>query len=573
MDIDTINNSAAQPKAEKRKRKYTAQRVAHLIHSFVGLKLTVLLVIVLFTGTLAVFNQEIDWLIYSEMRATPQGEKMNPGEVYDRVKKAMPEVGTSYMNTMFGTKYSAVSIRINLHDGGFRTVWADPYTGEINGITGDLTVGSFLSRLHTTLFLPLIGSMFVNFLGALCLISLITGILSYRKFWKQFFKKPRWRKPTRVLMGDLHRLLGIWSLWFVLIIGVSGTWWFYQYPLVHYDLAPRILPEEIIPPGLSHEDIEKLGTDIPTALSTKEVIEAIYKHDPMFEVTYLGPPEHNGMAYTVWGTHKDFLTGKWGSVMYVNPFTGEIISKKPASEMSVVERVDLSMYSLHFGTWGRSGWEDLAVKILYFFFGLAMTFLAVSGMIIYYKRTAKATKKILAKQKTQRSAKKVWLIFRPWGGPMSVFKYLNWSFIWFIGVGLAGFIAVTEQGVSGKGYQYVTQNVGKWDISLNAIMGLSEADMDPIKEGVETTVVASLKSGHYDEIKFMYLKVNKPLTTGAAGEIVHGSKGFMHTHLPIPDKIKEKAMIWLTIEDWQGKFYQVSWPLMPDGKMTIDTRL
>ena len=572
FDDDTVADGELPSTSERRaKRKFRARKVSYLIHSFVGLKLTILLTIVFLTGALAVFYQEIDWLLYSEVRVTPQGEKLNPGEVLDRAQAQVTEGTIGSLASPLGATRTASSARLYLDGGGTRQQLIDPYTGALNGTTSQMTVGAFLSRLHTTLFLPVIGRMFVNFFGILCLISLITGIINYPKFWRYFFRKPRFHKDTRTWMGDIHRLFAIWSLWFVLIMGITGTWWFYQYPMVHYDAAPQILPERQIPPGPSHEDLKALNGK-PVPLSNKAIVEKVQAIDPAFEVTYLSPPEHNGMAYTLWGTHRDILTGTWGSLYYVHPFSGEILGEKPARDKSLIERIDIAMYPLHFGTWGNSGWQDLAVKTAWFVFGLMMTALAASGVIIYYKRTRSAVQKLLPAGGSARKLSIGWRIVRPWGGPMSGFKYLNWVAIGFMVVGLTAMLTIMNQGTGGSGYKYTQQQVGDWTISMNAIKGFFEADLDPIVPGWQTNIVAHIEQGDPNRIKFMYVKINKPRTTRAPGMVIHGAVGAQHAHMKVPKKLRDNAELWLTIEDWDGNFHQASWPLMPDGILTVDTR-
>ena len=581
-EMNTLKSTAALPanageegiESDRRstsKRRINARKISYLIHSFVGLKLTLLLSIVLLTGTLAVFAQEINWLLYSEVRAAPQGEKMNPGEAFDKLQAAMPGVGFDGYNTAHGTERTAASALMTAPDGAIETVYVDPYTGEVNGTTNVLTVGTFLSFLHVSLFLPLIGRDVVNFFGVICLIGLITGIVNYPKFWRNFLRKPRFHKETRVWLGDLHRLTAIWSLWFVLIMGVTGTWWFYHSPLVRYDVAPPIVPTAAIAPAMTNEDLAALGKGIPERLSSKAIVEAVWAHDPDFEIHSLNPPEHSGTAYIVRGTHRDLLTQRHTSAYYVNPFSGEIIGARLASDMGAMQRIDQAMHPLHYGTWAFSRTGDLIVKSVWFLFGLGMTGLAVSGLIIYYKRTRSATRKLLPPPGQRRKAVMTWRVLRPWGGPMSGFKYINFAFVGLICFGFVTVLSLTSQGVSGSGYLYTKQQVGEWTISLNAIMGFLEKELDPIQPGRQTTISATIESGNPDGIKFMHVKTSKPRTTRAPGMVIHGL-AIKHAHLPVPKKLKENAELWLTIEDWQGNFYQASWPLMPDGKQTVDLR-
>jgi uncharacterized iron-regulated membrane protein len=569
-NTDSIPNTPSRRK--RRKKALTAHRAAYLIHSFIGLKLSLLFSVVLITGTLAVFSEELDWVFYSEVRVSPSGEKMNSGEVFDRMQKAMPDVGLTAFQTANDRTQTAAHAMLTLPDGGFKKVWADPYTGEIQGITNFLTVGEFMSILHKNLFMPLIGRAVVNVFGVLCLIGLITGLVSYRRFWREFFTLPRWNMKLRVFLGDLHKFLGLWSLWFVLIIGVTGSWWFYQNPLVNYGVVPQFLPERTIDPALTKEDLNSLGKGIPTPLSSKEIISAVHQHDPEFIPHFLNPPEHSGMAYTIHGTKKDLLTTKWGSSYFVNPYTGRVIGAKLAQDAPVISRVNWAMRPLHYGTFGYDGFWDLFVKVIWFVFGAAMSVLSISGMIIFYQRTKSLTKKAVNNGRVQGRIKKAWLVMRPWGGPMSGFKYLNWAFLTVICIGINIGFKLQSEGTSGSGYQYKAQNIGPWNISLNATLGLLEKDLDPIQAGRTTTLNAYIHKGNTQAIKFMYVKVGKPRTMRAPGSVVHGTVGNQHAHTPIPNTIKEGSSLWLTIENWDGNFYQTSWSLMPDGSNTLDLR-
>lgn len=555
-----------------RKKKMSGARLAHLIHSFVGLKLSLLMSIVLITGAIAVFAEELDWLFYEEVRVTPIGEKLNEGEVFDRMQAALPGVGLPSYVTANDRERTAGFATMSLPDGGFKKVWIDPYTGDIQGTTNFLTVGEFTAILHKNLFMPLIGRALVNVFGVLCLIGLVTGLIAYPQFWRGFFKLPRWSAKRKVFWRDLHKFLGLWSLWFVLIIGVSGSWWFYQNPLVRYDLAPQFLPTHTIDPALTQEDLDSLGKGIPTPLSSAQIVDAVKAHDPNFDIHMLLPPEHNGMAYKVRGTKHDLLTSKWSVAYFVHPYTGEVIGERLTEDLSAISRVNYSMVPLHYGTFGYDGWSDLLVKTIWFVFGMAMGLMSISGMIIYYKRTRVATQKLLPKTGAKRKAKYTWLVLRPWGGPMSGFKYLNWAFIAVICIGISIGFKIQSEGTSGSGYQYAAKEIGPWTISLNATLGLLEKDLDPIQAGRPTSINAYIKEGDHKAIKFMYVKPRKPRTNRAPGAVIHGSIGFLHAHMPIPKKLKDNAELWLTIEDWDGNFYQTSWSLMPDGEYTLDLR-
>ncbi|USD67270.1 PepSY-associated TM helix domain-containing protein [Vibrio sp. SCSIO 43136] len=559
----------------KTKNKLTAGRIAFLIHSYIGLKLSIIFSIVLLSGAFAVFHEEIDWLLYAEKRVTPQSEKMNPGEVLDRLEDQLPGVGLSSFYTAADRERTAATALKSTPGGGFKVVHIDPYTGKYQGETNFLTVGSFIRVLHTNLFMPLIGRAFVNFFGVLCLIGLISGLIAYRRFWRKFFTLPKYRgvKFHRFL-ADLHKFVGLWSLWFVLIIGVSGSWWFYHNPLVLYKVAPAIMEPMPIDPALTKGDLKKLGEGIPKRLSSAEIATAVKAHDPEFEITLMVQPEHSGMAYRVRGTKHDLLTNRWDSSYYVHPFTGEIIGQRLMEEADALKRFDRAMEPLHYGTFGYSGWSDLLVKTIWFIFGMAMSLLAISGTVIYYKRTRSATTRLLPSTLTgkRRTLKKIWIVIRPWGGPMSVFKYLNWLFIIIMCIGINIGFKLQREGTANSGFQYQQQQVGEWRVTLNAVLGLLEKDLNPITPGRRTNINAYIE-GDFSAIKFMYVDFKKPRTMRAPGFVVHGVTGNLHAHGTVPKELPDNAELWLTIEDWYGNYYQTSWPLLPDGVNTIDKRV
>lgn len=560
--------------SKSRKKKTTAARMAMLIHSFIGLKLSIILTLVLASGTLSVFYEEIDWLLYSEKRVTPTGEKMNPGEVLDKLQAQFPESGISGFSTAVHRDRSSATALKSLPDGRTVVVHIDPYTAEVKGDTDFLTVGRFIRTLHGNLFMPVIGRAFVNFFGVLCLVGLVTGLIAYRRFWKKFFVLPRFKgvKFHRFL-AELHKLVGLWSLWFVLIIGISGSWWFYQNPFVLYKLAPALVEPYPIEPGLTQSDLNNLIERPPQRLSSAQIVNAVKQHDPNFEIHNLIPPGHAGMAYTVRGTGHELLTNAWDGAYFIHPFTGEVLGDRLMDNMNFARRFDRAMKPLHYGSFGHAGWSDLLVKGIWFVFGLGMTILSVTGMVIYYDRTKSSTRRALqnTRSKHLRNLKKAWLVLRPWGGPMSGFKYLNWAFVVVMCVGISVGFTLQKEGMSNAGFQYVQKRIGNWDVSLNVTLGLLEKDLNPIAPGRRVNVNAFVK-GNTKQIKFMYVNFKKPRTMRAPGFVIHGVSGNLHAHARVPKKLAESPKLWVTIEDWDGEFYQESWPLLPDNINTRDKR-
>ena len=53
-----------------------------------------------------------------------------------------------------------------------------------------------------------------------------------------FFKMPRTDRNLRTLMGDLHRLIGLWSIWFFAIISLTSVYYFFEWDMVDWNSKP-----------------------------------------------------------------------------------------------------------------------------------------------------------------------------------------------------------------------------------------------------------------------------------------------------------------------------------------------
>lgn len=569
--IDPIPDKKKRTTARTGRRKFSWQYSAYVIHSFVGLKLTLLLTVVLATGAIAVIAQEIDWLIYSEMRSPAQAERMNPGELLDRLEAAYPDKGLSFFTPNVEHPNTSARAMMTQSDGGFRYAWINPYTGEVTGDTPLLTLGEFLGFLHGTLFLPVIGRAVVNAFGVLTLISLVTGLIAYPGFWRYFFRAPR-TGNLRVLLADLHKLVGLWSLWFVLIIGITGSWWFYKYPLVKVFGAPNPVPAYETKPLLSYEQLDVLGNETPTRLSNAEVVDIVQAAYPGLEIRSLAPPAHNAEPYAVSGRFDEWLTNNISNTVYVNAYNGQITGTELIESYHPAQRVDMSMGPLHYGTWGNSGTSDLIVKLVWFVFGALMTGLAVTGLIINIKRCRRATRITLARSGVRRYLKKTWLVARPWGGPMSGFKYFNVLALMGILAGSSIAISIGNDGTKGSGYQYLEKPLGEWSVKVNAVAGLLERDLPPIREGYRATFYVDIPEEARKTFKFVHVRIGKPRTLRAPGTLVAGPRGLQAAEIVLPGRIRDNAQLWVTAQAWDGTVYQTQWPLKPDGKETIDAR-
>ena len=98
-----------------------------------------------------------------------------------------------------------------------------------------------------------VGVTIVGVLGFLLAIALITSLVVYRKWWTGFFRMPR-RGHRKLFWADVHRLAGVWSIWFIAVIAITGIWYFAevwglraQYPDRGKALSEQALDAKVLP--------------------------------------------------------------------------------------------------------------------------------------------------------------------------------------------------------------------------------------------------------------------------------------------------------------------------------------
>ncbi|MCY1181575.1 PepSY-associated TM region [compost metagenome] len=83
----------------------------------------------------------------------------------------------------------------------------------------------------------------------------------------------------------------------------------------------------------------------------------------------------------------------------INPYTGEIAAAHLLADRSALEFVTESMRPLHTGDFG-----GIWIKLIWCFFGLLLSMMVLSGLLIWSKRTALATLNALKREAKKERA-------------------------------------------------------------------------------------------------------------------------------------------------------------------------
>lgn len=202
-----------------------------VVHTWTSLICTLFLLMLAITGLPLIFHHEIDHLLghspeFKQMPAdTPLldlqqlvafAEAHRPGDVmqYFGWDDEDPNGVMAIMAPTAGTEPNAS-----------HTFMLDARTGE--AFESPSANGGFMMvmlRLHTDMYAGPWGMLFLGAMGLLFVAAIISGAVLYAPFMRRLtFATVRSDKSTRVRWLDLHNLIGVVTLTWAMVVGVTGV--------------------------------------------------------------------------------------------------------------------------------------------------------------------------------------------------------------------------------------------------------------------------------------------------------------------------------------------------------------
>lgn len=356
------------------------------IHGWLALPVWVVFSFVCLSGTIAVVSHEITWLVNPAARAdNPEGLPRKPlPELVQAVREAAPEAHIADIVVL--EPYLVTAIGIRTAEGVPARAYVNPYTGQVQAISGGPTFIGFMRSLHGWLLFPWhhnysVGYYLVAAMSLVTLGALITGVVIYRRFWRAY-TRPQLRLGSglRVFMGDLHRLAGAWSLWFLLLIGATGLWYLTQAVLWHNEVDiwshPDPVPLTSIPATID-------GTPA-RPIDLADALERARTALPSLDPSYISLPEFSRGHISIAGSGENWLFDQYAYRAFIDPWSGEVAQLRQPASMNALQALSHIADPLHYGTIG-----GLWTKLLWFVFGLLLSGMSVTGFVIWGRRTAR----------------------------------------------------------------------------------------------------------------------------------------------------------------------------------------
>lgn len=348
------------------------------VHSWTSLLCTLFLLMLCLTGLPLIFHDEIDAALNPDAwsPANPEGPRLALDDILDVALAQRAGEVPIFMS------FDVDRPVVNVTTGPTADAPASAmYFASYDATSGDLVppadrgegVMHFLLQLHTDLFLGLPGMLFLGAMGVLFLASVISGVVLYAPFMRKLdFATVRRGRTRRIRRLDWHNLLGIVTVAWVLVVGVTGVVNTLEKPIIDAwkfrELADLVTPLEGRPP--------------PTRLASLDAaVRQTVQEAPDMTLQFVAFP---GSSFSTAQHYAIFLHGRTPATEHiimpalVNAESGRFEGLREMPWW--VKALSLSR-PLHFGDYG-----GLALKVVWALLDLATIYVLISGLYLWRKK-------------------------------------------------------------------------------------------------------------------------------------------------------------------------------------------
>jgi uncharacterized iron-regulated membrane protein len=342
-------------------------------HKWSSLVSTVFLLMLCVTGLPLVFMHEIDEVLLHQAwePAHADARRLDLDQVLEVALSRHPGDVAAFMS--FDEDRPVVnvtSVDPNGPAGKYNFQPIDQTSGDAAPLVAGHPVMEFLLQLHTDMFLGLPGMLFLGAMGLLLVVAVVSGVVLYAPFMKRLpFGTVRVKKAARTRWLDYHNLLGVATVAWVLVVGVTGVVNTLATPILAYwkDTALKELT---------------VAYDSPAPMGERSSLDAAVERAraalPGMQLQFVAFP---GTAYSTDHHYAVFfhgdtpLTTHMTTPALIDARTGELAAV--AQMPWYVKTLSLSQ-PLHFGDYG-----GLALKILWALLDIATIIILGSGVYLW----------------------------------------------------------------------------------------------------------------------------------------------------------------------------------------------
>jgi uncharacterized iron-regulated membrane protein len=349
------------------------------VHKWSSLVCTVFLLFLCITGLPLIFHEEIEdatrgYEVPTLPAATPQASL---DRMVDAAKARFPGYVIQYMYPDEDNPHimGATMGRDAVTQDGLKFLVIDNRTAKVLD-EPDLQSGVMyvLLTLHTDMFAGLPGKLFLGLMGLVFLASVVSGVVVYKPYMRRLDFATVRRRTRRLFWLDVHNVLGIVTVAWVVVVGFTGvinTWADLVVKYWQYDqMAAMIAPYRGQPP-LAPSEVGSLQRAIDTAGKAMPDRTLSFV---AFPGTLFSSPHH----YAVFMRGATPLTAKLLKPALVDAATGELTDSR---DLPWYVTSLLVSQPLHFGDYG-----GLPLKIIWALLDVIAIVVLGSGVYLWLRK-------------------------------------------------------------------------------------------------------------------------------------------------------------------------------------------
>jgi uncharacterized iron-regulated membrane protein len=251
-----------------------------------------------------------------------------------------------------------------------------------------------MRELHVELFAGQMGTYFLGVTGLLFLAAIVSGVVVYVPFMRKLdFGAFRRDRSTRIKWLDLHNLVGIATVAWLTVVGVTGAFNTLDRPLAKQFRDGQL--KEMMAPYRNASPLTHLGSldaAVATALAASPGMEVATIAYPG---TFFSTPHH----YDVFMRGSSPVTARLLKPTLVDAATAELTDTR---DMPLHIRALFLSRPLHFGDYG-----GLLLKMVWALLDLACIVVLVTGVYLWWGRRRVALDKRVAEIESGAAAQAV----------------------------------------------------------------------------------------------------------------------------------------------------------------------
>ncbi|ANN76933.1 PepSY-associated TM helix domain-containing protein [Bordetella flabilis] len=365
----------------------------YLVHKWTSLACTLFMLVVCVSGLPLIFRDEIvDWL-----DAPPSWPSVTPGTsppTLDRLVDQTLQRYPTHRIVEIEVARDSASVIMALGPGHEAPSGASPIRLQYDARTGLLLqamdsagegpgtrIMNVMTRLHIDLYARLPGQLYLGFMALLLAVAVISGAVLYHPYMKKTpFGTVRAARAPRLKWLDLHNLLGIVTLVWTLMMGVTGAIHELAVPLFRYWLSHDVRTAVAMAGGNPAPGSSQLASVQQAYATAKAAVPGRLVESLRFPDAGLGLSHH----YLLWAKGATPLAAHLFDGVLVDARTGRLTA---VLEMPWYLRVLQFSRPLHYGDTA-----GLPLKIIWAALDLIMIVILLSGLYLWRKRKVQETK-------------------------------------------------------------------------------------------------------------------------------------------------------------------------------------